>query len=116
MDIHIADPSIEWEKDDLISWIASKPLWGTTVPFTDEHKIAQPQEDPELPKAWHISGHGWMALGRSVGQQCEYSPTSEQGGIWTVGLQSGTVEFSSNNSLGVTSYPTSSAPFLFSIL
>lgn len=56
-----------------------------------------------------------MVLGRSVGQQCEYSPILEQDGIWTMGLQFGTVEFSSNNSLCVTSYPASSVPFLFPI-
>lgn len=116
MDIHIADPFVEWEKDNLISWSASKPLWGKTIPFIDEHKIAWPQEDPQTPKAWDISGHGWMALGRSVGQQCEYSPNLEEDGIWTMGLQFGTVEFSSNNNLGVSSYPTSSVPFLFPIL
>lgn len=51
MDIHIADPSVDWETDDLISWSASKPLWGTTILFIDEQKIAQPQEDPEPHKA-----------------------------------------------------------------
>jgi len=47
MDIHIADPSVGWERDNLIFSSASKPLWGTTVPFVDEHKTAWPQEDPE---------------------------------------------------------------------
>lgn len=53
---------------------------------------------PTTSKAWDISGHVWLVLGRTVGQQ--WDPAG----------------FSTRNSLGINSYPSSSIPFLFPIL